>query len=177
MTTVFLIGPRGCGKTRMAEMLAKKLSRPYVDTDKLVVTATGKSIAAIVAQEGWEKFRDHEAAALAATPALLPDGGIVATGGGIVLRPENRDLLRSAGATLYLAAPPAVLAKRLARSRNPEQRPPLTGQDILSEIAAIAAERHPLYLAAAHHVIDASLPPGQVLAAILDLHIFPAEHP
>jgi len=168
MTTVFLIGLRGCGKSRLAGMLAKKLSRPCVDTDRLIVAAAGKSIADIVAREGWETFRDYEAAALAKTPALLPDGGIVATGGGIVLRPENRELLRRAGVVIYLEAPPTVLAKRLARSRRSDDRPSLTGRDMLAEMAAIADERQPLYLAAAHHVVDASLPLGQVMAAILE---------
>lgn len=166
MGILFVIGPRASGKTRAAALLAERYACRVCDTDQLAVAAAGKSVADIVAGEGWETFRAVEKAALAeavkrmsAEPGIP---GVVATGGGIVLDPENRALMRRAGEVAYLSASADTLIGRLRRSREQALRPPLSDMSFEDEVLSVVAERDPLYREAAHHVIDASLPPAEV---------------
>ena len=163
MHTLFLIGPRGSGKSTVAKILGKQLRCLVQDADSIAVTLAGMSVAELVAGRGWPAFREVEHKALAEAAAK---GGIIATGGGIVLSPENCELMRREGLVFYLSAPPQVLAKRLMRNPRPDMRPALTELDPEAELTAVLAERDPLYRATAHHVIDASKPLQQVAAAI-----------
>lgn len=160
--SVFLIGPRASGKTTLGRALAADLEAGFVDTDALLVQRLGRSVAEFVAARGWEAFRDEETRVLEAV-ARTP-GRVVACGGGIVLRPRNRELLAE-GETLYLRADPAVLADRLARDPAEAQRPSLTGRPLLDEIAEVLAARAPLYESCARAVLDASLPLDRLLEA------------
>jgi len=147
---IFLIGPRASGKTTLGRELAARLGRPFVDLDAFFGTRYGESIAALVAREGWEAFRDAETCVLrdvAATP-----GHVVATGGGVVLREENRRILAK-GYVIYLQVRPERLAERLLADPNEAQRPSLTGRGLQEEITTVLAEREPLYLALAHAVL------------------------
>lgn len=161
---IFLVGPRGSGKSSLGGPLARKLDFAFYDTDALVEAQAGCSVARIVAEEGWEAFRQREKQALldATQPA-----SVVATGGGMVLLPENRAHMRACGLVLHLAVPAEVLYQRLARGRDKNRRPSLTGADPLEEIAAILAEREPLYQAVAHHRLDASGSLPQALTAVM----------
>ena len=150
-TNIYLIGPRASGKTSLGKKLAAHLGRPFVDLDAAFAAKHGDTIAALVAREGWDAFRKAEAAVLAETAAT--PGQVVATGGGAVLLPENREIL-SRGLALYLQAHPDRLAERLLADMNEEQRPKLTEMGLREEIVATLAEREPLYLSVAH----ASLP-------------------
>lgn len=152
---LFLVGPRGSGKSSAGARAAAALGLALHDTDRLVEEDAKMSIADMVAQDGWQAFRLRESRALERAAAL---GGVISTGGGIVLAEHNRRFMRAAGLVLYLAALPAVLCGRLARNPAPLQRPSLTGAPLLDEVALVLAEREPLYLACAHHVLDASLP-------------------
>ena len=134
--TIYLVGPRAAGKTTFGRALARRLGRAYVDTDVHLNETTGESVADIVAREGWEGFRRRESAALRETTA--PDT-VVATGGGMVLDPENRRFMRDHGIVLYLRAPASVLAARLSASPNAAQRPSLTGKSIIEEISEVLA--------------------------------------
>lgn len=162
--TVFLIGPRGSGKTSVGRMLAHRLGCELYDTDALITLEAGGTVADIVSAEGWDGFRERESRALAA--AAKP-GCVVATGGGMVLLEQNREFMRGKGLVIYLAAPPASLVNRLSKGRNAEQRPSLTGEDPVLEIEKVLAERGPLYRATAHHSVDASVPLPRVLEAIV----------
>lgn len=155
MRSIFLVGPRGSGKSSVAELLASRLSLPARDTDSLAEEAAGMSVAELVTARGWPAFRELERAALAEAAAL---GGIIATGGGAVLLPENRDLMRGQGRVFYLCAPLRLLCARLARNPRPDLRPALTDLAPAAELAAVLAERAPLYKAAAHYIIDAGRP-------------------
>jgi shikimate kinase len=84
---------------------------------------------------------------------------VVSTGGGIVLEPANVAFMRAHGTAIYLAAPASVLRERLAQAGVVADRPSLTGEDPLKEIAAVLAIRDPLYREAAEHVVDAARPP------------------
>lgn len=177
-TRLFLIGPRGCGKTSIGIMLARQLGAGFWDTDLVLGEMLGESIASFVAREGWDRFRDVEHKALCTaieagedvTPG--PDGrryAVVSTGGGIVLRAENRALLQEKGQTIYLEVPAPVLARRLERNPGSAQRPSLTGKGILDEIADVLAAREALYRGSARYVLDADRRPEDICATIVNL--------
>lgn len=175
MHILFLVGPRGSGKTSIARLLAAKHGCREVDTDRLVFSKTGRSVAEIVAEGGWPAFRQHESEALREAAAMAADSparfGVVATGGGIVLDAANRAFMREKGKVAYLAAPPEVLVARLARSANAAQRPPLSGLSFEEEIRAVARERDPLYREAAHLIVNASLPTETVVRVLSETFI------
>ena len=160
---VFLVGPRCCGKTTVAGLLARRLGFAGLDTDVLLAAKAGMDVPAIVAREGWSGFRRRESLAL--EEAAMP-GTVVATGGGMVLLPENRAFMRAAGVVVYLRAPAQVLAARLAGDGGAARRPSLTGEDPQAEMASVLAEREPLYRESAHYCVDATLRPEAVVAAI-----------
>lgn len=177
VSLIYLVGPRGCGKTSTGIMLARLLGAGFWDTDLVLAEMLGESIADFVAREGWEHFRDAEHRALVAAIEAGRAAGesegrrhaVISTGGGIVLREENRKLLQETGHTFYLEAPVSVLARRLEKNPDSAQRPSLTGKGMLEEIAEVLAAREALYLEAAHHVIDAGQQPDAVCASILTL--------
>lgn len=99
MKNIVLIGMPGCGKTKVGGVLSQLLDMPLVDTDQLVVETAGRSIPELFAQEGEEAFRDRETAA--ARQAAAMDGVVIATGGGMVLRPENMAALSATGLVFF----------------------------------------------------------------------------
>ena len=148
---IFLIGPRACGKTTVGRALADRLGLSFADTDHELVRGVGMEIADYVEANGWDAFRDREAETLA---RVAGEGSrVVGCGGGIVLRPENRELLAT-GIVLYLKTAPEVLAERLMRDPNEAQRPSLTGKSVVDEVREILAERAPLYEGCADIVLD-----------------------
>lgn len=144
---IYLIGPRASGKTTLGLRLAERLGRPFTDLDAAFVAKHGETIAELVGREGWDAFRRAEAAILAETGKC--QGLVVATGGGVVLLPENREIL-SRGRVFYLQADPDRLAERLLADVNEAQRPKLTELGLREEIKTTLAEREPLYLSLAH---------------------------
>lgn len=114
MTTLVFIGPMGSGKTTYGRKLAKRLGLRFVDTDKTIAHAHGP-ITEIFAQHGEDYFRDLETLAL---EAALAQGGVIATGGGVVTRQKNLDLI-SGHNVIYLETSAAHTANRLDSSRRP----------------------------------------------------------
>lgn len=164
---LFLIGPRACGKTTLGRRLAARLGAEFADADALFVARHGRSIAEVAAEDGWDAFRDLEAAILAdACADVPPQGRVLATGGGVVLRPANRTLLAT-GLTVYLRAEPSTLVARLSREPLVAQRPTLTGLPLAEEVARTLAEREPLYQERARLVVDAGRPLEQAERDIL----------
>ncbi len=148
-----LIGARASGKTSVGQILARLLNRPFVDLDEELVAVAGRTVAEIVAQEGWPGFRRREKAMVKRFAALA--GQVLATGGGVVLDPENVALLRERGLIVWLRAPAATLGRRLREDRaGRDFRPSLTGAAPEAEMAQVLAEREPLYRAAAHLTVD-----------------------
>ena len=147
---IFLIGPRACGKTSVGRGLAKLLGREFVDTDHALVAGVRMEIAEYVERNGWDAFRDLEAGTLAREAA--PGGRVIGCGGGIVLREENKAVLK-AGITLYLKVDPDELARRLMNDPVDAQRPSLTGRTIVDEVRDVLAERAPLYEGCADAVV------------------------
>lgn len=144
---IVLVGLMGSGKSAVGRLLAEKLGRPFVDTDALVEEEAGRSIPDIFVSEGEAAFREREAKVIAAVTAR--DGQVIATGGGAVLRPENREALRRTGLVIWLDAPPEALYHR-AKAQGVDRRPLLAGSDPLGRLTAMASDRAPAYQAAAH---------------------------
>jgi shikimate kinase len=163
-----LIGYRGTGKTSVGARLAEVLQRPFVDLDQVLVREAGRPVADIVAQGGWAEFRRLEKELVARYRDAR--GLVLATGGGVVLDPNNVAALQKNGFIIWLTADPAVIQSRLAQDQPRDaNRPSLTGGDAIREVAAVAAERAPLYLAAAQISIDTThRSVGQVVKLVLE---------
>jgi shikimate kinase len=138
---LFLIGPRGSGKTTIARLLAGRLGWECVDADDVLEARFGKSIRAIFAEEGEAGFRDKEATILAELCGRRRC--VVSTGGGVVVRPANRELLRASGYIVWLSAEVETLWRRL-QNEDGERRPPLSvgGR---AEVEEILRVRQPWY--------------------------------
>lgn len=139
-SNIFLVGPMGAGKTSIGRRLADRLGMRFVDLDAVIEAQTGVSIPVIFEHEGEAGFREREHRALADT--VTQHGQLVATGGGVVLREDNRACLRSGGLVVYLTASVEQQLRRLVRDR---QRPLLQAPDRRERLQALAAEREPLY--------------------------------
>jgi len=161
--TIALVGLSGVGKSTVGALLAERLGRPLADTDALIVAEAGRSIAEIFATEGETAFREREAAALVA--ALAGPPGVLATGGGIVLRPANRAVLRAHAYVVWLDAPDAAILARIAAHA---ERRPLLEADPAARLAALRQARAALYAEVAHLSITTdSLSPAGVVERIL----------
>ena len=154
MPRVTLVGYRGTGKSTVAAVLADRLRLDWLDADAVLEERVGCPIATLVGSRGEAVFRDAEAAVLRdILPAFT---GVVATGGGVVLRPENRLLLRECGRPIvWLTAPADVIRGRLAADpTTASRRPALSGGDPLDEVAGALAAREPFYREVADVAFD-----------------------
>jgi shikimate kinase len=160
---LMLIGFMGSGKSSVGRLLATNLGFRFVDTDALVIRASGMPIADLFAQQGEAAFRDYEADALA---SLLGHSSlVVATGGGIVIREGNRALLHRLGLVVGLTATVEVIFDRVSRNNK---RPLLQTPNPHGTIADLLAERSPIYSATADLLIDTTARThAQVAEAIL----------
>ena len=150
---IILMGYRGCGKTTIGRIVAKKLERPFFDTDAIIQERAGKTIREIVADRGWEAFRTLEKSAV--EELARKEGCIIALGGGAVLDRQNVKELKWNGFFLWLTADGATIAERLRNDRiSDAQRPPLSGTDSDVEIELLLREREPVYRSVADRVID-----------------------
>src|SRR5216684_2142092 len=112
MQNIFLIGLSGSGKSTIGRILSDRLAKPLLDTDALVEEGCGEGIPTIFMQHGEDYFRTCESRALAQA-AQTPDGAIIATGGGIVLREGNRALMASRGMRIFLQVNATTALERL----------------------------------------------------------------
>jgi shikimate kinase len=125
---------------------------PQVCLDEEIVRKAGKRIPEIVADHGWETFRDLESEVVEAYGKK--DGWVIDAGGGVILREKNVQNLRRNGTLLWLTAPPSVLIGRIT---GDTERPPLKdGKTFLEEVEEVLEERQPLYRSSAHLTIDVS---------------------
>jgi len=156
---IVLIGYRGAGKSTVATLLASDLRMQKVSLDEEIARNTGKRIPEIVADQGWERFRDLESEVVEAYGKK--DGWVIDAGGGVVLREKNVQNLRRNGTLVWLTAPPSVLIERI---REDTERPALKhGKTFLEEVEEVLEERKPLYRSAADWTIDVSdLSPAEV---------------
>ena len=161
---VVLVGLMGAGKTTVGRQLAARLKWQFVDSDHEIEQRTGVRIPVIFEIEGEEGFRRRESQVLASI--LDREDVVIATGGGIILRPENRSLLRqSAGMTAYLSVSPNLLH---ARTRNDRNRPLLQVADPLSKLMSLLEERDPYYREVADLIIDGDRHSAKHIVSILE---------
>ena len=140
-----LIGYRGTGKSTIGKVLAARLGRPIVSTDREIVRRAGSSISDIVAAHGWDYFRDLESAVCEELAGR--DNLVIDTGGGAILRQQNVDVFKRNGRLFWLTASVETIAARIG---SDTQRPSLTGtKSHVDEIRDVLAERTPKYRAAA----------------------------
>lgn len=141
-TGIVVTGPMGSGKTSVGQLLASRLGWEFVDLDALIVEQAGKSINAIFADDGETAFRRLEQQRLA--ELIGRERMVLSTGGGAVIKPENRRLMRLIGPVVNLTAPQETLAARLAASTD---RPLLQGEDEqrLIKIGCLLREREQYY--------------------------------
>ena len=139
-TNVYLVGPMGSGKTTIGQRLARHLNLQFLDSDHELEAQTGASVSLIFDVEGEEGFRRRETEMLRKLTAR--QNVLVATGGGIVLREENRNLLRRSGLVVYLKTSVAQQLRRLSRDKS---RPLLQSGDREEKLARLADARNPLY--------------------------------
>ncbi len=174
---VVLVGYRCTGKSSVAPLVAQSLGWPWVDTDRLIVRRAGKTIREIFAEEGESGFRKREAELL--RELLGTTAAVIATGGGVVLRAENRALLAPLPVVWLRARPEVILARLQADSQSADDRPPLTELDMLDEIRTLLRVREPLYREVAKLTIDTDeLPVEQVAGRIVAwLHALPCPGP
>ncbi len=148
---IVLIGFMGSGKSSIARELSHTLGYPVVDTDVLIVKQAGKPIRKIFEDEGEDAFRDLESAILRKLEESLPTRRIIATGGGVIVRPENREILRRLGFVVWLVVSAEEIMRRTGKNRD---RPLLNNEDQKGTIGRLLKERGELYRGTAHQEIE-----------------------
>jgi shikimate kinase len=141
---LFLIGYRCTGKTTVGKVIAATIDWDFVDADILLVKHYGKSIKDIIDTDGWEIFRHMEQAILMQICAA--DRQVVATGGGVVLDPENIRLMKESGRIFWLGASVQTIRKRMSEDETSgDFRPALTDRGPIEEIEEMLLKRNPYY--------------------------------
>jgi shikimate kinase len=149
---IFLIGPRGSGKTTVAALLAERFGWAWVDADVVLEQRAGRSIREIFRDEGEAGFRAREREVLKELCGL--ERTVIATGGGVVLHPDNRERIRRAGIVVWLTADAATLWGRIAGDVGSADRRPALGVGGVEEVVQVLAVREPLYRECAHGTVD-----------------------
>ncbi len=151
--SLVLVGLPGSGKSTVGRQLARRLNVAFNDSDHVIEARIGCSIREFFEREGEAAFRDVEESVIHALTEQ--DEGVLATGGGAVLRPANRERLRQSGQVIYLRSSPEEVFKRVRHDVN---RPLLQVGDPLARLRKLYEERDPLYRETAHFVIETGRP-------------------
>ncbi len=158
MQNLFLVGLMGAGKTTVGRLLARKLGKRFIDSDHEIEARTGASIPWIFEIEGEASFRRREAEFIRDLSALSDI--VLATGGGAILNPETRALMKQRGKVIYLRA---SVNSIMLRTSNDKNRPLLQTANPRAKIEELARQREPLYAEVADLVIDTGRPNVQYL--------------
>jgi len=159
---IALIGLPGSGKTTIGRLLARRLGFAFIDTDHRIEEVLGCSIRAYFEAQGEEAFRDVESRVLEELTG--GDACVLSTGGGIVLRPQNRARLHSTCHVVYLKSLPEELIHRL---RGDSKRPLLQVDDPLARLRSLYEQRAPLYQETAHTTLETARRKVHSLVALL----------
>ncbi|MEQ1827821.1 MAG: shikimate kinase [Pirellula sp.] len=152
-----MTGYRGCGKSTVGALVANSLGFEYVDTDAVVESSAGESIAELFEHVGEAGFRDLESDAIR-NVGILTQPAVISLGGGAILREENRALIREMGVTVWLQASPETLMERISKdSSTATRRPKLSKLGDLEEIRSILSQRACWYQAIADMHISTEL--------------------
>jgi shikimate kinase len=166
-TRCALVGMPGSGKSTIGRHLAHRTGVPFIDLDHRLEERLGTTIRAFFAAEGEERFRDLEAQVLAEL-AQQPGGMVLSTGGGAVLRADNRTVLQQFGNVIYLRAAPEEIYRRVRHDRT---RPLLQVSNPLEKLREMYAVRDPLYRDAAHYVIETGRPSVNTLVNMIRMQL------
>src|SRR5689334_9620798 len=161
---IILCGFMGTGKTTVGKIVAARLHWRFADTDQLIERKQGRTISQIFSNDGEAAFRKLESA-VAGTLRYLRSM-VIATGGGILLKPDNRDALQRAGLVVCLDAPADEIIARLAHHTD---RPLLASANPAVRVAELLAARESAYAAIQHHVDTTGKSPEQIAEAVLAL--------
>jgi shikimate kinase len=137
---IYLIGPMGSGKTAVGKHLARALRLTFYDSDAEIEARTGVDIPFIFEKEGEAGFRVREREVIEHLTGL--EHVVLATGGGVVLNPDNRRVLAERGCVVYLKT---GVFQQLERTRHSRHRPLLLDTDPREKLEALMIEREPLY--------------------------------
>lgn len=148
-STIFLVGPMGAGKSTIGRLLAAELAFSFRDSDRVIEDRTGADIPWIFDMEGEEGFRERETAVL--RDLTHEQDAVIATGGGIVMRPVNRELMKTAGMVVYLTASIDQLVERTSRDKK---RPLLQVENPRQRIIDLITLRDPLYRETATVIVN-----------------------
>ena len=161
---VFLIGLMGSGKTTIGQLLAKRLHLSFVDSDHELEQRTGVSVATIFEIEGEAAFRHREAAII--DELSQRESIVLGSGGGAILDPQTRRVLRDRGTVVYLHSTAETSYERIRRNRD---RPLLMVADPLARLKQLYEVRHPLYEDTAHFVVESYRDrPSAVVTEVID---------
>lgn len=147
--SVFLIGPMGSGKSAVGRLLARLLDAPFQDSDAEIERRTGVDISYIFDREGEDGFREREREVIDELTRLEPI--VLATGGGAVLREENRRCLAERGHVVYLQT---SVEQQVHRVRHAKHRPLLANVDPGIKLEELMSERAALYRSIADHTVS-----------------------
>jgi shikimate kinase len=161
-----LVGLPGSGKSTVGRQLARRLNVPFSDSDHIIEARIGCSIREFFEREGEPAFRDIEESVIHALTEQ--PGGVLATGGGAVLRPANRLRLKTSGQVVYLRSNPEEIFRRLRHDVN---RPLLQVGDPLGRLRSLFEERDPLYRETAHFVIETGRPSVPTLVNMIIMQL------
>jgi shikimate kinase len=162
-SNIILIGFMGTGKTAVGKRLAGILNMDFFDSDQEIEKVTGMSISRLFKKHGEIRFRSEET--LMIQKLASKRNAVIATGGGIVLNPENIELLRSTGYLICLSAKPEVIYERVKRRNN--NRPLLKKGDTYETILALLEERRELYQCADFTVDTSNMDFEEIINKIL----------
>ena len=157
---IFLIGPMGSGKTAVGRQLARQLKLEFVDSDAEIEHRTGVDIPYIFEKEGEEGFREREREVIDSLTQLT--NIVIATGGGAIIRPENREHLSARGTVVYLQT---GIEQQLERTRHGRQRPLLYTDDPEAKLRELMTSRLPLYESLADITVSTD---GRQVRAVTD---------
>ncbi len=161
---IYLIGLMGAGKTTIGRQLANALRVPFYDSDKAIEEQTGVDITTIFEYEGEEGFRIREQNMIQELTQI--DGIVLATGGGVILKEQNRQILKKKGFVVYLEC---SIDKILQRTRRDNQRPLLNTDDPRGRIETLFSQRKDFYMSTSDFSIDTStMQSKSVVQHILD---------
>jgi shikimate kinase len=166
MSSISLVGLPGSGKSTVGRQLARRLQLPFFDSDHVIEQQLGCSIREYFEREGEDRFRDVEEAVidqLTQNPKC-----VLSTGGGVVLRPANRQHLHERGQVVYLNSSPDELFRRLRHDVN---RPLLQVADPLGRLRDLHALRDPLYRETAHFIIETGRPSVATLVNMIVMQL------
>ena len=167
-SVVSLVGLPGGGKSTVGRQLARRLGAKFLDSDAVLEERIGMPIRAYFEQHGEAAFRDLEEEVIRDLTAVGGGPLILATGGGAVLRPANRQRLHDNSTVIYLRSTPDELYRRL---RHDTQRPLLQVADPLAKLRELYEQRHPLYEEVAHYRVDTGRPSVATLVNMIMMQL------